>query len=320
MEYATGRAALLRRPDDGAVRRRCPTTDRATFAFDTSVIDWPHYFIEVHCPAVTAPIRRLDELRALRKKPAAGELAAASAPAATGHRGVLRHGRDAAVLQRDRDLPLAAAARARRRRAARPSSAGSRPRCRAWCRPSAAQRSDFLRARLPRVRRRPARRPRRGRRRAPHRPRPVPALARRRAPDPRAPRRRAPDRADHRRDPAADPAAAAAVRPHRGRRPRRRRPRRLHRPPGLVAAGRGVAGRLDAVLRRRARHRHEGVLRLRRLPLRPAAAGGGRQPGRGPARRPALPARPPLALGRSSTGPAPTGAARALDPAREVAR
>jgi alcohol-forming fatty acyl-CoA reductase len=48
--------------------------DRAVFAFDTSVIDWPHYFIDVHCPAVTAPVRRLDELRALRKKPAAGEL------------------------------------------------------------------------------------------------------------------------------------------------------------------------------------------------------------------------------------------------------
>ena len=146
-----------------------------------------------------------------------------------------------------------------------PSSAGSPSKVPSLVQAERRDRSDFLRGGLPRVRRRPARRPRRGRRRAPDRPHPVPALARRRTPDPRAPRGRPPDRADHRRDPAADPAAAAAVRPHRGRRPRRRRPRRLHRLPRLVAAGRGVAGRLDAVLRRRARHRHEGVLRLRRL-------------------------------------------------------
>jgi HAD superfamily hydrolase (TIGR01490 family) len=48
--------------------------DRETFAFDTSVIDWRHYLMDVHCPSITAPVRRLDELRALRKKPAAGGL------------------------------------------------------------------------------------------------------------------------------------------------------------------------------------------------------------------------------------------------------
>ena len=73
MEYAT---AELRFSDKQtmALFDSLSEADRATFAFDTSVIDWPHYFIEVHCPAVTAPVRRLDELRALRKKPAATTL------------------------------------------------------------------------------------------------------------------------------------------------------------------------------------------------------------------------------------------------------
>jgi fatty acyl-CoA reductase len=42
--------------------------DRATFAFDTAVVDWTHYLREVHCPAVTAPIRRLDDVRRARKR------------------------------------------------------------------------------------------------------------------------------------------------------------------------------------------------------------------------------------------------------------
>ncbi|MBJ7357540.1 MAG: HAD-IB family hydrolase [Nocardioides sp.] len=67
MEYAT---AELRFSDKQtmALFDSLSEEDRSTFAFDTSVIDWPHYFIEVHCPAVTAPVRRLDELRALRKR------------------------------------------------------------------------------------------------------------------------------------------------------------------------------------------------------------------------------------------------------------
>jgi HAD superfamily hydrolase (TIGR01490 family) len=73
MEYAT---AELRFSDRRTLSlyESLSAVDRATFAFDTAVIDWPHYFIEVHCPAVTAPVRRLDELRALRKKPAASSL------------------------------------------------------------------------------------------------------------------------------------------------------------------------------------------------------------------------------------------------------
>ncbi|WP_205475114.1 HAD-IB family phosphatase [Nocardioides sp. SYSU D00038] len=44
--------------------------DRATFAFDTAVIDWDVYLQEVHCPSVTAPVRRLDEVRAARRRAA----------------------------------------------------------------------------------------------------------------------------------------------------------------------------------------------------------------------------------------------------------
>ena len=59
-EYAQ---AELRFSDDRtlALYRSLSEADRATFAFDTAVIDWSHYLREVHCPAVTAPIRSLDE-------------------------------------------------------------------------------------------------------------------------------------------------------------------------------------------------------------------------------------------------------------------
>ncbi|ABL81508.1 HAD-superfamily subfamily IB hydrolase, TIGR01490 [Nocardioides sp. JS614] len=42
--------------------------DRERFAFDTAVVDWAHYLREVHCPAVTAPVRRMDEARRARKR------------------------------------------------------------------------------------------------------------------------------------------------------------------------------------------------------------------------------------------------------------
>src|SRR4051794_21182376 len=73
MEYAT---AELRFSDKQtlALFESLSPEDRETFAFDTSVVDWRHYLMEVHCPAVTAPVRRLDELRALRKKPAPNAL------------------------------------------------------------------------------------------------------------------------------------------------------------------------------------------------------------------------------------------------------
>ncbi|MCW2803149.1 MAG: alcohol-forming fatty acyl-CoA reductase [Propionibacteriaceae bacterium] len=40
--------------------------DQPRFAFDTSVFDWRTYIEEVHCPSITAPIRRLDAIRRKR--------------------------------------------------------------------------------------------------------------------------------------------------------------------------------------------------------------------------------------------------------------
>ena len=54
-----------------ALYRSLSEEDQRTFAFDTAVVDWKVYLQEIHCPAVTAPIRRLDEVRAARKRPAA---------------------------------------------------------------------------------------------------------------------------------------------------------------------------------------------------------------------------------------------------------
>ena len=73
MEYATAELRFSDR-QTMALYASLSEADRATFGFDTSVVDWEHYFVEVHCPAVTAPVRRLDELRALRRKPAATSL------------------------------------------------------------------------------------------------------------------------------------------------------------------------------------------------------------------------------------------------------
>ncbi len=44
--------------------------DQERFAFDTAVVDWPVYLREIHCPAVTAPIRALDERRRSRARTA----------------------------------------------------------------------------------------------------------------------------------------------------------------------------------------------------------------------------------------------------------
>ena len=136
----------------------------------------------------------------------------------------VRHGRHAAVVQRRRDLPVAAAARAATATSGSARSARCCAGCRATSRPSArtAARSsatiyrrydgadleelnrivdEILAEHVLRA-----------------------AERRRRATDPRAPRRRAPDGPDHRRDPAADPAARAAVRRDRRRRAGGRRP------------------------------------------------------------------------------------------------
>ena len=54
-----------------ALYRSLGADDQERFAFDTAVVDWAHYLRDVHCPAVTAPVRRMDEAR--RKRRAAVE-------------------------------------------------------------------------------------------------------------------------------------------------------------------------------------------------------------------------------------------------------
>ncbi|CAI9404508.1 HAD-IB family hydrolase [Nocardioides sp. T2.26MG-1] len=51
-----------------ALHQSLSVEDRERFAFDTAVVDWEHYLREVHCPAVTAPVRRMDEARRARKR------------------------------------------------------------------------------------------------------------------------------------------------------------------------------------------------------------------------------------------------------------
>ncbi len=52
-----------------ALFRSLSEADQVAFAFDTAVVDWKVYLQDIHCPSVTAPIRRLDEVRAARKRP-----------------------------------------------------------------------------------------------------------------------------------------------------------------------------------------------------------------------------------------------------------
>jgi fatty acyl-CoA reductase len=42
--------------------------DKAVFGFDTAVVDWHHYFVDVHCPAVTKAVRDYDVIRKKRSK------------------------------------------------------------------------------------------------------------------------------------------------------------------------------------------------------------------------------------------------------------
>jgi fatty acyl-CoA reductase len=43
--------------------RSLDPADQPAFAFDTSVFDWAVYLEDVHCPSITAPIRRMDSIR-----------------------------------------------------------------------------------------------------------------------------------------------------------------------------------------------------------------------------------------------------------------
>lgn len=47
--------------------RSLDVEDQRTFAFDTAVVDWRVYLEEIHCPAVTAPVRAMDAARAKRR-------------------------------------------------------------------------------------------------------------------------------------------------------------------------------------------------------------------------------------------------------------
>ena len=49
-----------------ALTRALHSDDQAAFAFDTSVFDWKTYIQEVHCPSITAPVRRMDAIRSKR--------------------------------------------------------------------------------------------------------------------------------------------------------------------------------------------------------------------------------------------------------------
>jgi HAD superfamily hydrolase (TIGR01490 family) len=46
-----------------ALTRALHPDDQAAFAFDTSVFDWKTYIQDVHCPSITAPVRRMDAIR-----------------------------------------------------------------------------------------------------------------------------------------------------------------------------------------------------------------------------------------------------------------
>nr|MBA3529742.1 HAD-IB family hydrolase [Propionibacteriaceae bacterium] len=64
-EYAQSELHFV---DDNTFRlaKRLHPEDQPSFAFDTAVFDWTTYVEEVHCPAISAPIRRLDALRRRR--------------------------------------------------------------------------------------------------------------------------------------------------------------------------------------------------------------------------------------------------------------
>jgi HAD superfamily hydrolase (TIGR01490 family) len=49
-----------------ALTQSLHSEDHAAFAFDTSVYDWRTYIQEVHCPSITAPVRRMDAIRRKR--------------------------------------------------------------------------------------------------------------------------------------------------------------------------------------------------------------------------------------------------------------
>ena len=49
-----------------ALSQALDPADQSIFAFDTAVYDWKTYIEDVHCPSITAPVRRMDALRRTR--------------------------------------------------------------------------------------------------------------------------------------------------------------------------------------------------------------------------------------------------------------
>jgi HAD superfamily hydrolase (TIGR01490 family) len=58
--------------DEGtlALHRALDDADRAEFGCDAAAIDWRHYLQDVHCPAITAPLRWMTAVRGRRTTPA----------------------------------------------------------------------------------------------------------------------------------------------------------------------------------------------------------------------------------------------------------
>ncbi len=259
--------------------------DQDAFAFDTAVYDWKTYIADVHCPAITAPVRRMDALRRKRgnrpttMKDLSRDTAGSSALAIFDLDGTImstnvieqylwarlpelsRAGQLAEIGQVVRRLP-------------------------SYLRAEQRDRGTFLRAIYRRYRGADLA----GLERfvdttmAPH-------ILNRLSPD--AVRRIREHRAagthhdpDHRRGAAADPAPGAAVRRDRRRRSRGGRRGPLHRIPDRPAAGRGVPRGLAQALREPARSGPQPQLRVRGLALRPADAGDRRQRRRGEPRHP----------------------------------
>jgi nucleoside-diphosphate-sugar epimerase len=215
-EYAQAELQFI---DDNvlALHNALEGDDREKFACDTAVVDWQYYLQELHFPSVTESMRRLDVVRKKRNKAlaeSAGVLKKIDEPAGSNT--------DAEVIAAfDMDGTLLSSNVIETYLWMRLPELDSHQRVgeigsmlRRLPKLISAERKDrgtFLRTIYRRFRR---------------------------TTDPRAPRGRAQDDPDHRRDPAADPAAGAAVRRDRRGRAGRRRPRPLHRVPVRAAAGR----------------------------------------------------------------------------------
>jgi nucleoside-diphosphate-sugar epimerase len=65
-----------------ALLRALPESEQRLFAFDVAVVDWRHYLVDLHCPAVTAGLRWLT---ASPRRPAPSLPEVAARPSATEH-------------------------------------------------------------------------------------------------------------------------------------------------------------------------------------------------------------------------------------------